>query len=299
MTKLKMMPPKQMADFPENRTLPDQKLTFHKMHGAGNDFVLIDARGQSFNPGPGLASRISDRHTGVGCDQVLVLRNPEDPEHAARYEIWNSDGSPAGQCGNGARCIGLYLELKGETASSPFTVESPAGIVTMQRCGDGEFEIGMGVPVFEPASVPITIEPQDGQYQLDSPWGALEFGAVSMGNPHALLITRDIDNTEIPAIGTYINQHEVFPEGCNAGFAQLAGPDKIHLRVVERGAGETLACGSGACAAVAILHQSGRVENEVDVFLPGGHLVIKWRGNGEPLTMKGPATHVFRGTLNE
>ena len=157
----------------------------------------------------------------------------------------------------------------------------------------------MGVPAFEAASIPVNLEPNGGQYLLDSPWGPLEFGAASMGNPHALLITRDIDSEKIPAIGSFISKHEAFPEGCNVGFAQLAGPGKIHLRVVERGAGETLACGSGACAAVAILHQSGRVEDEVEVFLPGGHLVIKWRGNEEPLTMKGPAKHVFRGTLNE
>ena len=274
-------------------------LTFHKMHGAGNDFVLIDARTQKLALNPELAARIADRHLGIGCDQILVVRDANLPEHRARYEIWNSDGSPAQQCGNGARCIGLYLDMNGETGTAPFTVESPAGAVTIRRCSDGEFEIEMGVPDFEPASIPVNLEPEAGQYQLDSPWGRLEFGAVSMGNPHALLLTRDIDSPEIPGIGAWVSTHAAFPEGCNTGFAQIAGPAKIHLRVVERGAGETLACGSGACAAVAILRQAGRVEDEVDVFLPGGHLVIKWRGAGKPLIMKGPAEHVFRGTLNE
>lgn len=274
-------------------------LTFHKMHGAGNDFVLIDARTQKLALNPELAARIADRHLGIGCDQILVVHDANFPEHRARYEIWNSDGSPAQQCGNGARCIGLYLDMNGETGANPFIVESPAGAVTIGRCSDGEFEIEMGVPDFEPASIPVNLEPEAGQYQLDSPWGRLEFGAVSMGNPHALLLTRDIDSPEIPGIGAFVSTHAAFPEGCNTGFAQIAGPGKIHLRVVERGAGETLACGSGACAAVAILRQAGRVEDEVDVFLPGGHLVIKWRGAGKPLMMKGPAEHVFRGTLNE
>jgi len=280
------------------KILPEPK-EFHKMHGAGNDFVLFEARGGEFTMKPELASALSDRHRGVGCDQILVLRDASLPGHVARYEIWNSDGSAAGQCGNGARCIGLFLEMNGETGSTPFTVESPAGPVSMRRCSDGEFEVEMGVPSFDPATIPLTLEAIDGQYQLDSPWGTLEFGSVSMGNPHAVLLTRDIDSPEIPAIGAFISGHQAFPDGCNAGFAQLAGPGKLHLRVVERGAGETLACGSGACAAVAILRQAGRVGDEVDVFLPGGHLVIKWPGNEQPLVMKGPAEHVFRGTLNE
>ena len=274
-------------------------LDFHKMHGAGNDFVLIDARGMEFIIDPALAAGISDRQRGVGCDQILVLRDAIEPGNRARYEIWNSDGSPASQCGNGARCIGLYLEIIGETGAGPFTVESPAGVIKMRRCDDGEYEIEMGVPSFEASTIPVKLESIEGLYHLDSPWGVLEFGAASMGNPHALVITRDIDNAEIPEIGAFISKHEVFLNGCNAGFAQLAGPGKIHLRVVERGAGETLACGSGACAAMAILHQAGRVGDVVDVFLPGGHLVIKWRGNQEPLTMKGPAEHVFRGNMNE
>jgi len=274
-------------------------LIFHKMHGAGNDFVLIDARNRAFAVNPELASWLSDRHRGIGCDQILVLRDATQAQHTARYEIWNSDGSRAGQCGNGARCIGLYLGMSGETGNAPFIVESPAGPVTIQPCSDNEFEIDMGVPSFEAANIPVRLESIDGMYRLDSPWGMLEFGAVSMGNPHALLVTRDIDNPQIPAIGAFLSKHEAFPEGCNAGFAQLAGAGKIHLRVVERGAGETLACGSGACAAVAILRQTGRVGDQVDVFLPGGHLVIKWRGSREPMYMKGPAEHVFRGTLDE
>jgi diaminopimelate epimerase len=274
-------------------------IEFHKMHGAGNDFVLIDARVTDVSINPQLAVRISDRHLGVGCDQILVLRNPHQAVNRARYEIWNSDGSPAAQCGNGARCIGLYLEMTGSAGSDSFNVESPSGVVKMHRCADGEFQLEMGTPSFEASSIPLDLQPEDGLYHLDSPWGKLEFGAVSIGNPHALVLTRDIDNDQIPQIGTFLSTHAAFPDGCNAGFAQLAGENKIHLRVVERGAGETLACGSGACAAVAILRKALRVSERVDVFLPGGHLVIEWPGDQEPLTMKGPATHVFRGTMNE
>lgn len=274
-------------------------LNFHKMHGAGNDFVLIDARDRDFSINAAQASSLSDRHCGIGCDQILVLRNATRTEHVARYEIWNSDGTPAGQCGNGARCIGLYLEMNGDTGGAPFTLESPAGPVTMRRCTDNEFEIEMGVPSFEADSIPVSLEAVDNVYHLDSPWGVLEFGAVSMGNPHALLVIPDIGSPEVPEIGRFISTHEAFPEGCNVGFAQVVGPGEIKLRVVERGAGETLACGSGACAAVAILKQCGRTGGEVDVFLPGGHLVIKWRESNGPVLMKGPARHVFRGTLNE
>ncbi|MGD2129677.1 MAG: diaminopimelate epimerase [Lysobacterales bacterium] len=281
-------------------------LEFHKMHGAGNDFVLIDARGTDFTLDAQLAGRIADRHLGVGCDQILVLRTPRDPAHRVRYEIRNADGSPAGQCGNGARCIALYLQRQGDDDRSAYTVESPAGVVTMRPCADGEFEVDMGVPRFSAEQVPLDPararrypDARNGPYRLDSPWGPLEFGAVSMGNPHALFTVEDLSAPDIPAIGAFVGAHEAFPEGCNVGFALIESPERIRLRVIERGAGETLACGSGACAAVTVLSREGRLAPAVEVFLPGGCLVIKWRGIGEPVTMKGPAEYVFRGTMNE
>ncbi len=273
-------------------------VVFHKMHGAGNDFVLLDLREQDCLLEARRVGLIADRHRGVGCDQILVLRKPAQPENIACYEIWNSDGSQALQCGNGARCIGLYLELNGDVDGEPFTLESPAGKILMQKCADGQFEVTMGVPDFEPGRVPLNLVPDDGGYRLESPWGPLEFCAVSMGNPHALVLIDDIADIRIQDIGAFISTHDSFPQGCNVGFAQVENRGKIQLRVYERGAGETLACGSGACAAVAILKQSGRVADVVDVLLPGGHLVIKWPGNDQPIKMKGPAEHVFRGTLN-
>jgi diaminopimelate epimerase len=179
-----------------------------------------------------------------------------------------------------------------------FSLESPSGTIRLKSCLDGEFEVEMGVPDFEPASLPLILSPQDDLYHLASPWGRLEFGAVSMGNPHALMLTRDISDQEIPEKGAFLGTHEVFPEGCNAGIAQIENRTRIHLRVIERGVGETQACGSGACAAVAILRRSGRVDDVVDVLLPGGHLVIKWPGDWQQLKMKGPADYVFKGNLN-
>ena len=279
--------------------LETMTIEFHKMHGAGNDFVLIDARSQAFEIGPESAARIADRHLGIGCDQILVLREPNQPGSLLRYEIWNSDGTAAGQCGNGARCVGLFIEFNDGYRGAPFRVESPSGIVTMQRCEDGEYELEMGVPEFSTGLIPLALEPVGEMFSLESPRGSVEFGAVSMGNPHALVVVTDIEDPAIADTGAWLGTHKAFPEGVNAGFAQIVDANTIRLRVIERGAGETLACGSGACAAMAILRQRGLVGDRVEVFLPGGRLLIKWPGNKEPLFMKGPAQHGFRGTMNE
>jgi len=273
-------------------------LSFHKMHGAGNDFVLLDLRDREVHLDAAAASFLADRHLGVGCDQILLLRPPRLHDAILRYEILNADGSTAGQCGNGARCIALYLAMSDETDGKSMILESPSGMVRIERCPDGEFEVDMGIPAFDPARVPVSLRPRENRYRLDSPWGPLEFGAVSMGNPHALVEVSDIRRAALQNEGAFLSTHEVFTEGCNAGFAQVVDRENVHLRVFERGAGETLACGSGACAAVAVLRQWGRVGDAVNVFLPGGHLVIKWPGIGSQLLMKGPASHVFRGTVS-
>jgi len=273
-------------------------LVFHKMHGAGNDFVLVDLREQELELDAACASRLADRHLGIGCDQLLILRPPRQNGTQLRYEIRNADGSPAGQCGNGARCIALYLAMQGEADRGTLVLESPSGVVRIDRCADGEFEVDMGAPAFNPEKVPISLPPQDGGYRLDSPWGPLRFEAASMGNPHAVLEVDDIDQAPVETVGPFLSQHEVFTEGCNVGFAQVVDRSHIRLRVFERGAGETLACGSGACAAVAVLRHRNRLNDVVNVFLPGGHLVIKWPGAGNNLSMKGPASHVFSGTVS-
>jgi len=274
-------------------------IEFHKMHGAGNDFVLVDARAQAFEIGPERAALIADRRFGIGCDQILVLRPADDTKHRLRYEIWNADGTLAGQCGNGARCVALFIERAGHYPGHAYTVESPSGIVTMRRCDDGQYELEMAVPAFDAARVPVRLAPARHRYRLDSPWGPLEFGAVSMGNPHCLVVVDDIADERIPEMGAWLQANEVFTDGVNAGFAQILDRRSIRLRVVERGAGETLACGTGACASVVILHQWGHLADHVDVYLPGGHLVIKWRGNGTAPHMKGPAEYIFRGIMDE
>ena len=270
---------------------------FHKMHGAGNDFVLLDLRQQQLQMDAALASRLAHRRLGIGCDQLLLLHSPLHPGSAVRYEIRNTDGSAAGQCGNGARCIALYLQMNGEAGSGRLTLESPTGLVKVDCCADGEFQVDMGEPAFDPELIPISMNSREGSYHLDSPAGPLQFGAASMGNPHALLEVNDLASAAVETTGSWLGQHEIFPQGCNIGFVQVLTRDTIRLRVYERGTGETLACGSGACAAVAILRRAGRVDRLVNVFLPGGHLVIEWVGPGFGIRMKGPATHVFSGTV--
>lgn len=274
-------------------------LEFHKMHGAGNDFVLIDARRTGFKLKTKQARRIADRHFGIGCDQLFVLYESSLPECHLRYEIRNSDGTVAAQCGNGARCVALYIHMFDNVTGNRFKIESPPGVIAVERCADGEYELEMGVPDFEADHIPLNMPTRKNMYCIESPWGSLEFGAVSMGNPHSLVVCDDIDDENIPSIGEYLGAHDVFPDGVNAGFAQIENENAIRLRVIERGAGETLACGSGASAAVAILRRLGRVGDAVGVSLPGGHLVIKWRGGKDRLTMKGPAEYVFRGIMNE
>jgi diaminopimelate epimerase len=281
---------------PAPEALAAGQLQFHKMHGAGNDFVLLDWRGSGQELDAPLAALLADRRRGIGCDQILILRAATDPSCLAAYEIRNADGSPAGQCGNGARCIALFLWMDGERALQ-FALQSPAGRIVVSRHSDGEFELNMGKPRFAAGEVPILATAVDGRYQVESPFGQLHFGAASMGNPHALLEVNNTETADVAAIGSWLGRHAIFPEGCNIGFAQILNPGAIRLRVFERGAGETLACGSGACAAVAILNRAGKVDETVSVFLPGGVLVIEWAANGQGILMKGPATHVYSGNI--
>lgn len=272
-------------------------VTFQKMHGAGNDFVLLDLRQQAFTVDAGAAQRIAERHTGVGCDQLLVLRRPADPACVADFEVWNADGSQAEQCGNGVRCIGLYLERNGETPAGPFRIGGPRAQISLRCLGEGQVRVDMGQPEFEPSRIPVSGEAVDGWYPLEIDGESLRVGAVSMGNPHALVRVGDIDAAPVARLGPLISRHPRFPKGCNAGFAQILDRGSIRLRVFERGAGETLACGSGACAAMAILHRAGLVGDKVQVFQEGGTLTIEWAGGHAALAMTGPASHVFEGVL--
>ena len=269
-------------------------LRFSKMHGAGNDFVILDRRGLPELPAE-LAAKLADRRFGIGCDQVITIEDPRAPGALARYGIWNTDGSPARQCGNGARCVAAWLKRDG-VSEERFRLESPSGVVDAD-VHDGRVAIGMGVPDFTPDAIGLRPgTPQADPYSLDfAGEERIYFGAVSMGNPHAVIEVNDVDAADVAHVGPRLQQHPMFGDSCNAGFAQVIAPDRIRLRVYERGVGETLACGSGACAAVAVLARRGRVGSEVSVELPGGTLRISWPGTGRPLWMSGPAEFVFEG----
>ena len=272
-------------------------LTFHKMHGLGNDFVLLDLREQEFRLDEDTVTRLANRRTGIGCDQVLVLKQARDDTRVASFEVWNADGSQAEQCGNGVRCMALYLQMKSSSPLGRFSLEGPTGDVHVECLAGGMVQVDMGQPVFEPSRIPVLLEHTDGWYELAIGGRVYHLGAASMGNPHALLVVDNIEQTDVAGPGRAISTHPAFPNGCNAGFVQIKDRKNVHLRVFERGAGETMACGSGACAAMSILRRANLVDETVNVTQSGGVLIIAWTGGEEPVIMKGPATHVFEGKL--
>ncbi|MEI2453651.1 MULTISPECIES: diaminopimelate epimerase [Lysobacter] len=274
-------------------------LRFSKMHGAGNDFVVLDLRGGEPAPDADLCRALADRHFGIGCDQILTVEAPLSEGAVASYRIWNADGSGSQQCGNGARCIAAWLVRDGAAGSGAFAVDSPSGRHAVEPLGEGRFRIDMGYPDFEPARIPLRgyDAPLD-QYVVDIHDTVIGFGAVSMGNPHAVIEIDDVDAAPVESIGPLLQSTSALPESANVGFAQVVARDRIRLRVYERGVGETLACGSGACAAAAVLMRRGRVDRDVAVELPGGELRIAWSGDDTPLSMAGPAAFVFEGEWN-
>ena len=275
---------------------PRQPLRFSKMHGAGNDFVVLDLRGGMAPPGPALGRALGDRHTGVGCDQILTIEPPLSEGAVASYRIWNSDGSNAAQCGNGARCVAAWLVRDGSAHGDRFVLDSPSGRHDVERLGEHQYRVAMGVPQFAPDAIPLRgFDAAADEYALQLDVGEVRFGAVSMGNPHALVVVEDIARAPVARSGRALQESPAFPDSVNVGFAELLARDAIRLRVHERGAGETLACGSGACAAAAILIRRGLVARDLAVHLPGGTLRIGWRDDAAPITMSGPAAFVFEG----
>jgi diaminopimelate epimerase len=283
---------------------PRPALRFTKMHGAGNDFVVLDLRGRDGRPAlppptPALAQALGDRHFGVGCDQILTIEPPRSPGAVAAYGIWNSDGSAAIQCGNGARCVAAWLVRDGTAHGARFVVDSPSGTHEVEALGDGRFRIAMGVPRFAPAQVPLAgFGAAQDEYSVDVEGRAVRFGAVAVGNPHAVVGVDDVATAPVGVLGPALQRSGAFPESVNVGFAQVESRGRIRLRVYERGAGETLACGSGACAAAAVMMRRGLVDREVDVALPGGTLRIGWRDDASPITMAGPAAFVYEGEFD-
>ncbi len=273
-------------------------LEFTKMHGLGNDFIMIDAINQTVDLDREHMRLLADRHFGIGCDQILLVETSQHPDAQFRYRIFNADGGEVEQCGNGARCFARFVTDRGMTTANPVVVETTSGLLSLQLQEDDQVCVNMGVPQLEPDAIPFVAQRREAGYPLKLAGQKLEIMVVSMGNPHALVRVDDIDSADVPGLGPLIEQHERFPNRVNAGFMQLLDRKNINLRVYERGAGETLACGSGACAAVVAGQLRGWLDQQVTVGLPGGKLVISWTGEGDPVMMTGPAAAVFEGRID-
>jgi diaminopimelate epimerase len=272
-------------------------IEFTKMHGLGNDFIVFEAADAGAVPGGEQLRRLANRHTGIGFDQALVITPPQRAGTLAYYRIFNADGSEVEQCGNGVRCIAEWLRLAGRGPSGEFTLDSPGGPIAARILEPGLVAVDMGVPDFAPRALPFRVAAEAPSYQLEIAGQPVEFGAVSMGNPHIVI---DVPNAALAAVATLgpaLEVHAAFPRRVNVGFMQIVDPGHIRLRVFERGVGETLACGTGACAAVAVGRKAGRLAEQVEVSLPGGTLSLRWPGPGARLWMTGPAAVAYRGRV--
>jgi len=273
------------------------QLRFTKMQGVGNDFVVLDAINQTLRLDAAIVRRLADRHFGVGCDQVLVIERARSPGTDFYYRIFNADGEEVQHCGNGARCFLRYVRDKGLTDKRQIRVETLSGVIVPELEADGEVTVDMGAPEFEPERIPFQAEKRAATYRLDVGGQAVEITAVSMGNPHAVQIVADVEAAPVLTQGPLIERHARFPERVNAGYMQILDRRHIKLRVFERGAGETLACGTGACAAVAAGISRGLLDSPVRVTTRGGDLRIAWGGGRESVLMTGPAQTVFEGAI--
>jgi diaminopimelate epimerase len=271
------------------------RINFTKMHGVGNDFIVFDAPRSMPLPTPGQFRALADRHTGIGFDQALVLRPPRRPEATIYYQIFNSDGAEVEQCGNGARCIASLLYRQGRAPAGEFVMDSPGGSVRARLLSADLVAVEMGVPSFEPAALPFTAPERQERYALSTGSATVEIGVVSLGNPHAVLQVAAVDSAPVASLGPAIEGHQRFPRRVNVGFMEVVDRSDIRLRVYERGAGETLACGTGACAAVIVGRQRGLLDRQVRVHVRGGELRVDWAGPGEPVWLTGPAQVAFEG----
>jgi diaminopimelate epimerase len=276
------------------------KLRFTKMQGAGNDFVVLDAIRQHIDMTPALARRLADRHFGVGCDQLLMVERDDSGEADFRYRIFNADGGEVQQCGNGARCFVRFVHDQGLSAAHEIRVVTKAGLIAPRLEPDGEVSVDMGSPVFEPALIPFAAAGEGFSQALDVDGRAITIWALSMGNPHAVQVVSDVAAAPVSTQGPLIERHARFPERVNAGYMQVLDRHRIRLRVWERGAGETLACGTGACAAAVAGIRQGLLDSPVDVEMRGGRVRIEWAGHNDlnsRVRMTGPAVTVFEGEI--
>lgn len=272
-------------------------IQFTKMHGLGNDFMVVDGVTQNVFFSPEQIRRLADRNFGVGFDQLLLVEPPYDPDLDFHYRIFNADGTEVEQCGNGARCFARFVRNKGLTIKQKIRVSTSAGKMTLRLERDGTVTVNMGVPITDPGKIPFKAKKAEKTYLLQTEAQTFLCGAISMGNPHCVIEVADVATTDVAQIGALLTNHERFPKGVNVGFMQIVNEGHIKLRVYERGAAETLACGSGACAAAAVGQLQGKLAKIVRVDLPGGSLTINWEGEGKPLWMTGPAEHVYDGQI--
>ncbi len=274
------------------------KLKFTKMHGLGNDFVVLDGISQTIQLSGEQFRFLADRHFGVGCDQILLVERPSSSTADFRYRIFNADGGEVGQCGNGARCFVRFVHDKGLTQKTEISVETASGIIYPRLEADGQVTVNMGAPRFEPAQIPFVAPQRALTYPLPVGDQTIDISALSMGNPHAVLVVHDVDSAPVAEQGPLIENHLAFPARVNAGFMQIVDRGRIRLRVFERGSGETLACGTGACAAAVAGITRGMLDKEVTVATRGGELAIRWEGEGQAVWMTGPAETVFEGEIH-
>jgi diaminopimelate epimerase len=274
------------------------RIAFTKMHGLGNDFIVFDLPEGRQLPTREQWQRLSNRHTGIGFDQALILEPPRRAGTDVYYRIINADGGEVEQCGNGVRCIASLLQQQRASNAAVLSLDSPAGLMEASVLADGRVKVNMGVPNFEPASLPFLNKARALQYSRTVQGEELQFGAVSMGNPHAVLQVVNVESADVGRIGHALQTHADFPRSVNVGFMQVVSAGEVRLRVNERGVGETQACGTGACAAAAVGRSLGLLAPEVRVRLPGGELIVNWEGEGQPLWMTGPAETAFRGDFD-
>ena len=273
-------------------------LKFTKMHGAGNDFVMLDGVRQRIELTPEQLRFLADRHFGVGCDQILLVEKTQHPEADFRYRIFNADGGEVEQCGNGARCFVRFVHDQGLTNKTEIVVETKCGLITPRMEEDGRISVNMGAPFFEAARIPFTDGKNEVIEQLEVAGEILQISALSMGNPHVVQVVADVEHAPVATQGPLIERHPRFPQRVNAGYMQVLDRSHIRLRVYERGAGETLSCGTGACAAVVAGIRRGLLDGRVHVATRGGALDVAWAGEGAAVLMTGPAITVFEGEIN-
>ena len=272
-------------------------MNFSKMHGLGNDFMVVDGITQNVHLSPETIKRLANRHTGVGFDQLLLVEPPYTPDTDFHYRIFNADGSEGEQCGNGARCFARFVRLKSLIKKNVLKVSTQKGILILTVNPDETVRVNMGTPIFEPSKIPFKAIKEEKTYIMRTQEQTILCGVASMGNPHCVIQVTDVNHAQVATLGPVLENHERFPERANIGFMQIVNRQNIKLRVFERGVGETQACGTGACAAVAIGINQGLLNNKVKVNLPGGELFIEWKGGNAPLFMTGTATHVYDGFI--